>query len=110
MSKQSGYWAEVVVPSGRNISFAGRVCAIAKAERGDWENTHRPARPAICFTSGGDRFRRFSPSYFFRVVNTTLLIERFKPIPIASLAIKTSYPLLTRSLNNSACRARACDG
>ena len=37
LRKQSGYWAEGMRPSGRNAPFAGRVWAIAKAERGDWE-------------------------------------------------------------------------
>ena len=37
MSKQSWYWAEGMRPSGRISLFAGRVWAIAKAERGEWE-------------------------------------------------------------------------
>ena len=55
---------------------------------------------------GGLTARSAAPSYFFKVVNTTLLMDRFSPIPIASLAINTSYPELMRSLNSSACLAR----
>jgi len=53
---------------------------------------NRPARPAICFASGGASARRCEPSYFFNVVNTTRLMDRFSPIPMASLAMSTSYP------------------
>ena len=71
---------------------------------------NRPARPAICFASGGASARRCEPSYFFNVVNTTRLMDRFSPIPMASLAMSTSYPELARSLNSSACLARASGG
>ncbi|KAH3661333.1 hypothetical protein OGAPHI_006740 [Ogataea philodendri] len=66
-----------------------------------------PALPPICLTleSDSDVIRR--PSYFSRVVKTTLLIFKFNPIPIASDATTTSY---FPSLNNRASSERVSGG
>lgn len=58
--------------------------------------------PAICLTSGTVRSRISTPSNFFIVENMILEMFKLRPIPMASLATRTSNSLLA-SLNMVAC-------
>ena len=58
--------------------------------------------PAICLISGTVRSRISNPSNFFVVENMILEMFRLRPIPMASLATRTSNSLLA-SLNMLAC-------
>ena len=64
------------------------------------------ALPAICLISDTLSVRLISPSNLTKVEKINLLIFKFKPIPIASEAINTSYSLFG-SLKRAACCLRA---
>lgn len=62
-------------------------------------------KPAICLTSGTVRSRNSTPSNFFIVENMILEMFKLRPMPMASLATRTSSSLLA-SLNLVACSAK----
>mmetsp|Transcript_29751 Transcript_29751/g.74419 ORF Transcript_29751/g.74419 Transcript_29751/m.74419 type:complete len:313 (-) Transcript_29751:859-1797(-) len=70
----------------------------------------RPARPASCFISGGSSARWAMPSNLVNVAKMMRLILRLSPKPMASDAMSTSYPVVSRLLKSSACRDRASGG
>uniref|UniRef100_A0A2P2KLG6 ATP-dependent RNA helicase SUPV3L1 n=1 Tax=Rhizophora mucronata TaxID=61149 RepID=A0A2P2KLG6_RHIMU len=65
--------------------------------------------PAICLISGTVKSLISVPSNFFIVENMILEMFRLRPIPMASLATRTSNSLLA-SLNIVACLVRVSGG
>ena len=87
MSKQS----EGMRPSGRNSPFAGRVWAIAEAERGGWENV-----PITCPTN--------TPEDLFFLFATTIQIsnrELTRALRNLVVSLRGNPTLLNKSLSSS---------